>query len=224
MWSKKYPICIQLSYESKLTVSAPDDDTFKDVIDEQLSEDAFDEENSEDDSFFKVTSTMLDQNQLILFARTDREKDDWYWKIKFLNKVTVLKLAIFCRLRRLVAASHGPNSPECEDSVTPSVESSSVPELRISPPSTPEHRPLSPEAELHLHISRFLQQVPPKPTQATCPAKELQNKSTGDEKKMGSFKYLFKVCLFLIFICCTHCWLWLVDGAFLSNMSLVVSL
>lgn len=78
MWSKKYPICIQLSYDSKMTMSAPDDDTFKDVIDEQISDDGLDEENSEDDSFFKITSTMLDQNQLILFARTDREKDDWY--------------------------------------------------------------------------------------------------------------------------------------------------
>jgi hypothetical protein len=106
----------------------------------------------------------------------------------------------------LVAASHGPNSPEAEDSVTPSIESSSVPELRISPPSTPEHPPLSPEAELHLHISRFLQQVPPKPTLATCPAKEL-NKSTGDEKKTGSFKYLFKVCHFIFTFSLLHnCW------------------
>jgi hypothetical protein len=77
MWSKKYPICIQLSYDSKMTMPTPDDETFKDVIDEQMSEDGFDEENSEDDSFCKITSVMLDQNQLILFARTDREKDDW---------------------------------------------------------------------------------------------------------------------------------------------------
>jgi len=62
-------------------------------------------------------------------------------------------------MRRLVAASHGNDTPEVEDSLTPSGEPANIPELRISPPSTPDHRPMPPEVELHQHISRFLQQV-----------------------------------------------------------------
>jgi len=77
MWSKKYPICIVLQKDSRIGISVPEDESFKDVIEDVAEEDAFEEENSEDDTFFKVTNAMVDQNQLILFARTDREKDDW---------------------------------------------------------------------------------------------------------------------------------------------------
>jgi hypothetical protein len=77
LWSKKYPICILLKKDSKIGTSVPEDNTFKDVIEDVPEDDAYDEENSEDDTFFKVTNPLDDHNQLILFARTDREKDDW---------------------------------------------------------------------------------------------------------------------------------------------------
>lgn len=83
MWSKKYPICVELKQNSRVGISVPE--TFKDVIedDEEGEGEGEDismrgeEENSEDDAFYLVTSSMVEQNQLYLFARTDREKDDW---------------------------------------------------------------------------------------------------------------------------------------------------
>ncbi|XP_059476550.1 testis-expressed protein 2 isoform X2 [Neocloeon triangulifer] len=139
MWSKKYPICIMLRRDSRIGITIPENDSFKEVVDDHAEDEEFEEENSEDETFCLVTNSMVDQQQLILFARTDREKDEW--------------------LRRLVAASKCLSTPDQEDSVTPSVESSNVPELRVSPQGTPEHRPLSLEVELHQHISKFLQQT-----------------------------------------------------------------
>lgn len=81
LWSKKYPICIVLRQDSRVGISVPE--TFKDVIEEHGEDEGEDEsmrgeeENSEDDAFYLVTSSMVEQNQLYLFARTDREKDDW---------------------------------------------------------------------------------------------------------------------------------------------------
>lgn len=64
-----------LRQDSRVGFSVPE--TFKDVIDDNGEEDEGQDENSEDDAFCVVTSSMVEQNQLFLFARTDREKDDW---------------------------------------------------------------------------------------------------------------------------------------------------
>ncbi|KAF4519214.1 hypothetical protein B566_EDAN015320 [Ephemera danica] len=131
--SKKYPIAVVLGQDSRIGMTVPD--TFKDTIEEDEeyddeAESSIQEENSEDDAFYLVTSSMVEQNQLYLFARTDREKDDW--------------------VRRLVAASKVHTTMPDSELPTPSDAQEKL------EPVTPVGLP---ELELHRHISRFLQQV-----------------------------------------------------------------
>ncbi|XP_013384366.1 testis-expressed protein 2 [Lingula anatina] len=79
VWSKKYPLCIKLSKAG--------DALSKQMSPQSSTEDPYDAKGS---GFEVVTKEACDDSVLYLFARSGREKEEWYWRFDAATKGTPL--------------------------------------------------------------------------------------------------------------------------------------